>query len=248
MERLPTTETIVYSGGMDSFTLLHNRLHLRARATGDYTARRTIHAISFDYGQRHATELSYAVAECKRLGIAHEVVDLRSVARLLQGSALTTPSIAVPEGHYAAESMRKTVVPGRNTLMLSVALAWTESRAMSMQATSGADYHAVVYGAHAGDHHIYPDCRAEYIDSLRQTMERATDNVVTLLAPFTNMDKAGILRAGMAAGLSEDDYARSWTCYNGGTQACGKCGSCDERREAFQLVVWQDPALAHERA
>lgn len=234
---------VVYSGGMDSFTLLH-RVHRTAQPG-------SVQAISFDYGQRHSKELIYARAETKRLDIPHRIVDLRALTPLLAGSALTSPSIAVPEGHYEAESMRQTVVPGRNTLMLSIAMAWAES--LILQDEAAAEQLAwlerpalpalkaiVHYGAHSGDHHIYPDCRPDFVNSMRETFLKATDGKVDLRVPFLHGNKSTILLEGQAMGL---DYGRSWTCYKGEAVPCGKCGSCQERAEAFREVGMVDPGV-----
>lgn len=236
---------VIYSGGMDSFTLLHHVMALARETTPDPT--KDVVALSFMYGQRHSRELDYARAETQRLGIRHELIDLRSVTPHLQGSALTT-SMPVPEGHYAEESMRKTVVPGRNTMMLSIAMAVAEGFSFADREAKGlASWQAVFYGAHSGDHHIYPDCRPGYLKAMQRSYMEATDGMVSLHAPFINDDKTSILQRGRALGLTAEDYGRSWTCYKGEEHACGVCGSCNERAEAFAAVGWEDPALAHFR-
>jgi 7-cyano-7-deazaguanine synthase len=245
---------VVYSGGMDSFTLLHRIIAQNAANLS------RVHAISFDYGQRHSKELGYARRTTKHLGIDHQVINLRDISPLLQGSALTTPSIAVPEGHYEAESMRQTVVPGRNTIMLSLAMGWAESLLLQAEAAERAqlmleprnaeqtqaierlEHRAIVYyGAHSGDHHIYPDCRPGYFEAMQLAFRQATDNRVLLMAPYLHNDKAAILYEGIRGlGL---DYSRSWTCYKGDHEPCGKCGACQERAEAFAAVGQPDPLL-----
>jgi 7-cyano-7-deazaguanine synthase len=218
----------IFSGGMDSFTLTNDLVNQHGADQ--------VTAISFDYGQRHKRELTYAIAEAKRLGIAHKVVDITMLRSLMQGSALTSAEIPVPEGHYAEESMKITVVPGRNTLMLSIAMAYAESVAMQ---TGDADQ-TIYFGVHQGDHAIYPDCRADYFEAMRKTMELATAGKVTLRAPYLFMDKAAILWRGREIGLTAKDYARSWTCYKGLAEPCGKCGACVERAEAFEAVGWKE--------
>lgn len=229
---------VIYSGGMDSFTLLHSVI----RNVREFEFEGgEVYALSFDYGQRHSKELEMAREETTRLGIIHQVIDLRSVLPLLQGSALTTPDIAVPEGHYAEESMKKTVVPGRNTIMLALGMAYAESLVMR-----GLAAHAYVfYGAHSGDHAIYPDCRPAFIGYMENAMMVGTNSLVHLRAPFMHLDKAAILREGAVLGLTAADYARTWTCYKGGEHACGVCGSCNEREEAFRELGWADPALGY---
>lgn len=240
-------KVIIYSGGMDSYTLLHKIVRL-TEAQGEPLY--SIHALSFHYGQRHARELQAAQAETLKLGIRHTLFEMSSLmGGILRGSALTD-NIAMPEGVYDGENMRQTVVPGRNTMMLSLALAYTEGLILADEQSVRQHYNgklptaehvstaALYYGAHAGDHHIYPDCRPEYIDSIARTFYLATDGKVELKAPFRDIDKRGILAQGLALGL---DYHNTWTCYKGGEEACGVCGSCDERLEAFSTHGVIDP-------
>lgn len=227
--------TIIYSGGMDSYTLLHYVLKDRVEK-GD-----EVYALSFDYGQRHSKELACAKQECLALDIPHTLINLTSITKHLQGSALTDPSVPLPEGHYAEESMRLTVVPGRNTMMLSIALAFTEAKVMVKERETdrrGGAY--IYYGAHSGDHHIYPDCRPEFINQMRLAMRTAADGRILLQVPFMDINKTGILEIGLRLGL---DYSNTWTCYAGGEKPCGKCGSCTERAEAFSLMGVVDPTL-----
>jgi len=219
---------IIYSGGMDSFTLFHKAL----RTFGSQNVR----ALSFDYGQRHKKELEYAHAEALRCGVEHHIIGLQSVTKLLGGSALTD-DIAVPEGHYAQENMKLTVVPNRNMMMLSIAVAYAVSQ--------GAEQ--VWFGAHAGDHDIYPDCRASFVEAMDTVTQIANYQPVRVVAPFQELTKKTILEAGFSYGLSSQDYKRSWTCYKGGELACGKCGSCVERLEAFEAVGHIDPLLYEDR-
>ncbi|WP_295716333.1 7-cyano-7-deazaguanine synthase QueC [uncultured Halovibrio sp.] len=208
---------VIYSGGMDSYTLLH-----RALAEGWH-----VHALSFDYGQRHARELDCARAVTRELGIDHEVVDITSIQSLLAGSALTD-SEPVPEGHYEEATMKATVVPNRNMILLSLAIGHAVSR--------GAE--AVWYGAHGGDHAIYPDCRPEFIEQMDRVARVANYEAVRVAAPFMHFTKGQILGEGLAMDL---DYSRTWTCYNGRTRACGRCGACTERLEAFAAHGVTDP-------
>lgn len=240
-------KVIIYSGGMDSYTLLHSIVQ-RTKALGEPLY--SVHALSFHYGQRHARELAAARAETQALGIQHTLFEMGSLmGGILRGSALTD-NIAMPEGVYDGENMRQTVVPGRNTMMLSLALAYTEGLILADEQSVRVHYNGelptdehvstgeLFYGAHAGDHHIYPDCRPAYIDSIARTFYLATDGKVELKAPFRDIDKGGILKIGLGLGL---DYKNTWTCYKGGEQACGVCGSCDERLEAFTQNEVADP-------
>jgi 7-cyano-7-deazaguanine synthase len=211
---------VVLSGGLDSTVLMH---HLRDR--GD-----EVHALSIHYGQRHAKELEHAARAAKALGVTHEVADLSSLRRLLAGSALTSPDVPVPEGHYEDESMKATVVPNRNMLLLSVAAGF----AISRQAEG------VAYGAHAGDHAIYPDCRPEFVSRMAEALMLVDWEPLQLFAPFVRMTKADIVREGARLRVPLGD---TWSCYKGGAFHCGKCGTCVERKEAFVLAGVADPTV-----
>jgi 7-cyano-7-deazaguanine synthase len=214
---MPDPVVVVYSGGMDSYTVLH-------RAISDGYA---VAPVTFNYGQRHVREIDSAAAVCAELGIGHKVVDVSSINSLIQGSALTS-DIDVPEGHYESESMKATVVPNRNMILLSLAVGYAVSL----------DARKVYYGAHAGDHAIYPDCRPEFVDRMNDVSAIANYEPVEIVTPYINVDKSDILRDGLAMGL---DYGNTWTCYNGRDLACGKCGACVERLESFAANGIPDP-------
>ena len=208
---------VIYSGGMDSFTVLH-----KAIADGF-----TVYPLSFDYGQRHKKELDYAARVCAELGVEHKIVDISGINSLIGGSSLTS-DIAVPEGHYEEESMKSTVVPNRNMILLSLAIGY----AVSLQANK------VYYGAHSGDHAIYPDCRPEFVQKMNDVSQIANYEAVEIYSPYLNDSKIEILTDGLKMGL---DYGKTWTCYNGREKACGKCGACQERLEAFAKNQISDP-------
>lgn len=212
---------VIYSGGMDSFTVLHKALHNGLE----------VFPLTFNYGQRHVKEVEYARTVCQKLNLSHEIVDISAINRLLQGSALTS-NIDVPEGHYAEESMKATVVPNRNMIMLSLAIGYAVSK--------GAN--TVYFGAHSGDHAIYPDCRPEFVEKMNTVAKIANYQPVEITTPYLNQDKGQILADGLKMEL---DYSQTWTCYNGREKACGKCGSCVERLEAFANNNAIDP-LAYE--
>lgn len=216
------TVVVIYSGGMDSFTLLH-----LARSRG-----LKVHALSFNYGQRHVRELEAARAVCQAEGIPHKVIDIRAMSEVMAGSSLTSDA-EVPEGHYEEDSMKSTVVPNRNMILLSLATGYA--------VTVGAG--AVWYGAHGGDHAIYPDCRPEFVEKMDAVCRIANYEPVGIEAPFMALDKGEILAEGLKLGL---DYSQTWTCYNGRDKACGRCGSCVERLEAFAANGVTDP-LTYER-
>jgi len=209
---------LIHSGGLDSTVLLY---HLLAEG-------HSVSALSVHYGQRHAKELARAAAIAQRMGVRHEMADLRAVAGLLAGSSLTSPDIPVPEGHYAEENMKATVVPNRNMILLALAAGW----AISQKAD------AVAYAAHSGDHAIYPDCRTEFADAMRHAIGLADWHKVDLLRPFVTLTKADIVRRGAQLFVP---FADTWSCYKGGDLHCGRCGTCIERREAFHLAGVLDP-------
>lgn len=208
---------VIYSGGMDSFTVLHDAVR----------SGKKVYAVSFNYGQKHAKELHYAQKVCDDLAIPHKVVDITPIHQLLLGSSLTD-DIEVPDGHYEEESMKSTVVPNRNMIMLSLAIGY----AVSVGASE------VLFGAHGGDHAIYPDCRPEFVEKMAAVSRVANYEEVDVRAPFLNSSKVEILKHGLSLGL---DYGKTWTCYKGREKACGKCGACHERLEAFEFNKVIDP-------
>ncbi len=213
---------VTVSGGLDSVTLAHD-----LAAGGAELA-----LLSFDYGQRHVRELTCAAACAERLGAAHHLVDLRSVGGLLSGSALTDAAVDVPEGHYTDESMKATVVPNRNAILLSIATG--------LAVATGAD--TVATAVHAGDHPIYPDCRPAFIEAFEAVARVGNDGFAAegfaVVAPYLMLSKADIVARGAALGVP---FAETWSCYRGGERQCGRCGTCVERIEAFELADVPDP-------
>jgi 7-cyano-7-deazaguanine synthase len=217
-EQIKTEKVVViYSGGMDSFTVLN-----RALKDG-----KEVFALSFDYGQRHVKELECASKVCNSLGVKHKVIDISSINQLLAGSSLTD-DIDIPEGHYEAENMKSTIVPNRNMILLSLAVGYAVSVGASQ----------VYYGAHSGDHAIYPDCRPEFVQKMNDVCLIANYESVEIFSPYLTVNKTAILTDGISMGL---DYSDTWTCYNGREKACGKCGACEERLEAFSDNNVVDP-------
>jgi len=212
----------VVSGGLDSTVLVH---HLRDLGL-------EVAMISFDYGQRHRKELGFAKMTATRFGIEHQIVDLTNVTNLISKSVLTDHSRDVPDGHYAEESMRQTVVPNRNAIMLNIAAGW----AISLGAKS------IATAIHAGDHYIYPDCRPAFRESLTEMLRVANEGFVdrffTVRAPFVYSTKGDIVKLGDALGV---EWSETWSCYKGGEKHCGSCGTCFERREAFAEAGVEDP-------
>lgn len=209
---------LILSGGLDSTTLLY-----KLRAQGD-----TVRALSVNYGQRHFRELKAASKLCEEVGVEHRIVDVTSLNPLLKGSSQTDSGVPVPHGHYAAESMKQTVVPNRNMLLLSIAGAWAIS--------TKSNY--VAYAAHGGDHAIYPDCRPEFVNAMQQALALADWHQVDLLAPFLGLTKADIVKIGTQLKVP---FVMTYSCYEGRPTHCGLCGTCVERREAFSLAGVPDP-------
>jgi 7-cyano-7-deazaguanine synthase len=209
---------VLLSGGLDSTALLYWGVNEGYKS----------YVLSFDYGQRHKKELQFAKRTCDKLGVEHKIIDITSIHELLKGSALTDSSIKVPEEHYSHETQKATIVPNRNAIMLNIAVGYAVSL--------GAD--RVFYAAHANDREIYPDCRAEFINSQNETAKLANDNEdFEIIAPFVNKKKADIVKIAGELGVPFED---TWSCYKGKAKACGVCGTCRERIEAFELSGLED--------
>ena len=207
---------IILSGGMDSVTLLHA-----------FKAQIQI-AITFDYGSNHnKREIEMAKYHYQQLGIEHIIIPFEFIGKYFKSSLLAGAD-AVPDGHYADENMKSTVVPFRNGIMLSIACGIAESRELNY----------VMIANHTGDHSIYPDCRATFIDSMSEAMSYGTYNNVKIEAPFTTLTKTDIARLGNELGV---DYTKTYSCYKGGEKHCGTCGTCTERKEAFRDAGVKDP-------
>lgn len=209
---------VVFSGGLDSTAV-----------AAHYAFDHTLVLVTVDYGQRHRREISAARAIAAHYGAEHLVVDATAIGALLGGSALTD-DIDVPEGHYEAESMRATVVPNRNAILANIAVGVAVARRAEV----------VALGVHAGDHAIYPDCTPEFIEALARLVETATAGMHTpqIHAPFVQRTKAWIV--GFAARV-DAPLALTWSCYQGGEEHCGRCGTCTERAAAFVEAGVPDP-------
>jgi 7-cyano-7-deazaguanine synthase len=214
---MKTKAVIVYSGGMDSRTVLEKAL----------VHGRECFPITMFYGQRHNKEIDCAMKVCEEKQLVHKIIQLDFMHSIARKNALTG-SLNVPEGHYEAESMKDTVVPNRNMILLSIAISYAID--------IGVD--EVWYGAHSGDHHIYPDCRPEFVDAMKFAATTCHDTPISIVAPFLDGNKETILTYGLKHNV---DYKDTWTCYNGREKACGKCGSCQERLEAFNHLNIEDP-------
>ena len=203
---------------MDSVTLLY-----------DYKDRIAL-GISFDYGSNHnAREIPFACWHCEQLGIEHITIDLAFMPEYFKSSLLEGAD-AIPEGHYADENMKSTVVPFRNGIMLSIAAGIAESRGLKY----------VMMANHGGDHTIYPDCRPEFVKVMSEATKTGTFPGIEIVAPYTDITKADIARRGKELGI---DYSNTWSCYKGGEHHCGKCGTCVERKEALREAGITDTTI-----
>lgn len=206
---------IVLSGGMDSVTLLHDKID------------RIALAVNFIYGSNHnMRELECARLHCRQLGVELLEIHLDFMGEYFHSSLLEGAD-AIPEGDYEDENMRSTVVPFRNGIMLATAAGLAESRGLRV----------VMLANHSGDHTVYPDCRPEFISAMAQAIAAGTYENIELYAPYTNISKVEIAKIGKRLGL---DYSTTYSCYKGGEHHCGQCGTCRERRESLALAGVED--------
>lgn len=211
---------VLLSGGMDSVTALYDSARKYRVAA----------AVSFDYGSKHnRREIPFAAWHATHIAVPHRVIDLGFIGEQFKSDLLKNGG-EIPKGHYEEETMKQTVVPFRNGIMLSIAAGLAES----------IDADGLVIAAHAGDHAIYPDCRETFMTSMASAIRLGTYAEVDLLRPFIAMTKADIARHGHQLGI---DFSKTWSCYAGGEIHCGECGTCVERREAFLLAGLPDPTV-----
>jgi len=202
---------LILSGGVDSTTMLYE------------FRERIAFAVSFHYGSNHNDrEIACAKWHCAHLGIKHLVITLPFMKEYFHSSLLSGAD-AVPEGNYNEENMRSTVVPFRNGIMLSIAAGLAENEGLKY----------VMMANHSGDHAIYPDCTPEFAAAMSAATKTGTANGVELFAPYTNLTKTDIVKKGVKLGV---DYEKTWSCYKGGKEPCGVCGTCREREEAFKAA------------
>jgi 7-cyano-7-deazaguanine synthase len=209
---------VVCSGGLDSVTLAYKVANEATLSS----------LLSFDYGQRHRKELDFARLCADKLNVKHIIIDLSDVGSHLSSSL--TSDIDIPDGHYAEESMKSTVVPNRNAIMMTVAYGLATSQKAN----------TVAMAVHGGDHFIYADCRPDFIKSFAAMQKLALDGLadISLYTPFLHQDKTTIVTEGVKYNVP---FADTWSCYQGLEQHCGRCGTCVERREAFHLAKTDDP-------
>ena len=211
---------VLVSGGMDSVSALYEAQQVH----------QVVGALSFDYGSKHNhKEIPFAAYHCQRLAIPHRAIPLNFVGQLFKSDLLKSGG-AIPDGHYEEQTMKQTVVPFRNGIMLSIAGGYAES----------IEAQGLVIAAHAGDHAIYPDCREDFMKAMGDAIRLGTYAQIEILRPFIRSTKADIARRGHELGV---DFAKTWSCYKGGATHCGTCGTCVERREAFMLAGLVDPTV-----
>ena len=208
---------LIYSGGLDSTVLLYHLIDLGYE----------VKCLIFNYGQKHYKEINYAWHICEKLSIDETVADITAITDLIDNSS-QTGDIQVPHGHYNDENMKLTVVPNRNMIMLSIAIG----HAINIE------YDRVAYGVHSGDHHIYYDCRPEFVGAMIKATLLCDEKEVSLFTPLITYDKAEIVKLGIELKVP---FEFTWTCYEGKDKPCGKCGSCTERAEAFAANNFRDP-------
>jgi len=218
---------VLLSGGMDSTVLLH----FVARSL-----RRTpIHALSFNYGQRHTRELECGAWQARRVKTAdHRTVDVSFLGELVrEGTALVSGGADVPDLKDLGEdqlAQPPTYVPNRNMILLSIAAAYAEAMGIA----------EVFYGAQAHDEYGYWDCTREYLERLNGTLELNRGTAVQINAPFIDKKKSEVVVLGEELSV---DFARTWSCYRGGDTPCETCPTCVERAKAFNEAGMADPLI-----
>lgn len=209
---------LALSGGLDSTTLL---AHLINKGYSP-------ECVSFTYGSKHnPIEREAARKVAKEYGVPLDELDITPIMKNFKSDLMKTGG-EIPTGHYNDDNMKKTVVPSRNMIFISLLSGLAESR--------GIPYIAI--GVHQGDHHIYPDCRPDFINSMKYSVIMASDNKVRLIPPFLHENKQSIVKIGSDLKVP---FHLTRTCYTDDPVACGECGSCRERLEAFQLNGLKDP-------
>lgn len=209
---------VVFSGGLDSTTAVYwAKKHFEE-----------VETLSFEYGSKHnKIEHAYALKTCEKLNIKNTLINLDFINEHFKSDLLKSGG-EIPEGYYTEDNMKSTVVPFRNGIMLAIAAGFAESN----------NCDALILGNHSGDHAIYPDCRPEFIKGIKEAIYQGTEKHIKVLSPFCDMSKTDIVTEGKKLGV---DFALTYSCYKGGEKHCGKCGTCTERKEAFEKSGITDP-------
>lgn len=200
---------LIYSGGMDSTVLLYAYKHEIKLCT------------AFNYGSKHNDmEYSMALVNSLKTGIPLIRINLDFINKHFKSDLLQSGG-DIPEGHYEDQSMKSTVVPFRNGIMLSIAVGLAESNGLD----------TVLIANHSGDHAIYPDCRESFINAIDKAASSGTYNHIRIVSPYNDLSKREIALIGKEKGV---DFSKTYSCYKGGKIHCGVCGTCTERKEALE--------------
>lgn len=210
---------LVCSGGLDSVTLAY-----KLAAENELKS-----IISFNYSQKHLKELDFAKQCAIDLNVDFKLIDISALNSAFAKTALTSNKM-VPDGHYAKQTMKVTEVPNRNAIFLTIAFAY----AVTIEANK------VAIAVHGGDHFIYPDCRPEFLDAFNNMEYYSLEGKVELIAPYATSTKGDIAKD---TSIYNVPVQKTWSCYKGQDIHCGKCGTCVERREAFEVAKLNDPTL-----
>lgn len=213
-----TKALVVFSGGVDSTTALYWAMkHFNE-----------VETLSFTYGSKHNyIEHQYALKTCEKLNIKNTLIPLDFIGQYFKSDLLQSGG-DIPEGNYDEENMKSTVVPFRNGIMLAIAAGFAESQGID----------TIILGNHSGDHAIYPDCRPEFIQGMKDAIANGTEKKIVVASPFCNISKTDIVKEGEKLGV---DFSLTYSCYNGREKHCGKCGTCSERKESFRDAGVPDP-------
>lgn len=213
----------VLSGGMDSTVALAIAMTHLGPDEKD-----RVETITFNYGSKHNDRENEAAKKiADHFGVKNTLVKMPFINELFKSDLLKSGG-EVPDGHYADPSMKRTVVPFRNGIMLAIAAGFAESIGAKM----------IVLGNHAGDHAIYPDCRSSFTDPMSVAIREGTYAEIVVSRPFEKSNKTNIARFGADV---KAPFALTYSCYKGGEKHCGSCGTCYERREAFRDAGLTDP-------
>ncbi len=212
----------IVSGGMDSVTLLHKAVK--------ELGKENVSVLNFHYGSKHNNrERPFAKLNAKLLGVKYTEINLDYINKLWKSDLLKSGG-KIPEGHYAQDNMKLTVVPFRNGIMLANAVGFAES----------IGFNEVWLGSHKGDRAQYKDCSKEFTKAMSKAAEIGTDKGIKILSPFNNIMKSDIVKIGVELKVP---YEKTFSCYVGEKRPCLRCGTDVERTEAFYKNNIKDPLL-----
>ncbi len=234
MENKVEKAMVLASGGVDSTTCLGLAI--------DKYGKDNVIALSVSYGQKHTKELECAKAVAAHYGVELYSIDLAQIFKYSNCSLLKQSDQEVPHESYDEQlkegdgSPVSTYVPFRNGLFLSTAASFALSK----------DCNVIYYGAHADDAagSAYPDCTPEFNDAMNTAIYEGSGKQLRVEAPFINSSKADVVACGLKLGVP---YELTWSCYEGGEEPCGECGTCIDRARAFELNGVEDPLIVRLR-